>query len=320
MELHERRPAAKAGTGKLRPPARDRTFRPRVEPVDRLDLSGRRLVVVGGTAGLGRAIAAEAVVRGAGVTVVGRTFREKAAERVSFVPADLSSMRAAAALGRELPVDDCDVLLFTTGIFAAKVREETAEGLERDLAVSFLSRLAVLRELAGRLGSARQEGAFRPRVFVMGSPGWGELGTVDDLNSERSYRTMRAHGNTLAGNEALVLGGAHRFPGLDLFGLAPGVISTGIRANYLGEGTAAHRTAEGLIGLLTPSPAAYARRILPLLFSADLEGRGGRMFGRKGHPIRPTRGFGADYARRFLEEADVLLERALPPTAGPAPR
>lgn len=296
---------------RMRPPSRDRDLRLQLEPVEQLDLAGRRLVVVGGTNGLGRAIASAAVSRGAHVTVVGRTFRDTASEQLAFVPADLSSLREAVALGEKLPVEDSDLLLFTTGTFAGKVREETPEGAERDMAVSFLSRLAILRGLTDRLGTARAEQPFRPRVFVMGSPGWGELGTITDLNSERDYKAMKAHGNTVAGNEALVIAGDTRFPGPSFFGMAPGVIKTDIRANFLGEGSAAHRVTESLIGLLAQSADSYARRMLPLLFTPALEGHSGAMFGSKGTPVRPSRGFDKTYALRYLSESETLLDHAL---------
>ena len=45
-------------------------------PVEQLDLSSSKLAVVGGTNGLGRAIAQQALARGADVTVVGRTLRD----------------------------------------------------------------------------------------------------------------------------------------------------------------------------------------------------------------------------------------------------
>jgi hypothetical protein len=182
-------------------------------PIDRLDLSSKRLAVVGGTNGLGRAIAQQALARGADVTVVGRTLRDDPAARLTFVAADLSWMSEAVRVGRELPAESFDVVLFTTGIIAAKSREETPEHVERDVAISYLSRLAILQGLSDRLGSAREDRAPRPRIFVMGSPGTGAIGNPDDLNSEKDYRSMVAHGNTLAGNEILVLGAKDWFPG-----------------------------------------------------------------------------------------------------------
>ena len=279
-------------------------------PIDRLDLSSKRLAVVGGTNGLGRAIAQQALARGAEVTVVGRTFRDDPAARLTFVAADLSSMREAIRVGRELPAESFDVVLFTTGIIAAKTREETPEHVERDVAISYLSRLAILQGLSPRLGSAR-DAAPRPRVFVMGSPGTGEIGNPDDLNSEKNYRSMVAHGNTLAGNEILVLGAKGWFPGPAFFGLGPYLVKTGIRSNLLGDGSITHKLVETAVGIFMQSPETYAKRMVPLLFAPELEGRTGLMFGHKAQPIKPTQGLDSAYIHRYLSASDALLRRAL---------
>ena len=280
-------------------------------PIEQLDLSSKRLAVIGGTNGLGRAIARQALTRGADVTVVGRKFRDDPAARLTFVAADLSSMSEAVRVGRELPAESFDVVLFTTGIIAAKTREETPEHVERDVAISYLSRLAVLQGLSPRLGAARSDGAPRPRVFVMGSPGTGTIGNPDDLNSEDNYRSMAAHDNTIAGNEILVLGAKDRFPGPAFFGLAPYLVKTGIRSNVLGEGSLTHKLVETAVGFFMQSPEAYAKRMVPLLFAPDLEGRTGLMFGHKAQPILPTRGLDGAYIDRYLSASEGLLRRAL---------
>ena len=280
-------------------------------PVGQLDLSSKKLAVIGGTNGLGRAIARQALARGADVTVVGRTFRDEPAARLTFVPSDLSSMSEAVRLGLELPAESYDVVLFTTGIIAARTREETPEHVERDMAISYLSRLAVLQGLSPRLGSARPDGAPRPRVFVMGSPGVGQLGDPDDLNSEKNYRPMVAHGNTVAGNEILVLGAKERFPGPAFFGLGPYLIKTGIRSNFLGDGSLTHKLAETAIGVFMQSPEAYAKRMVPLLFAPELEGRTELMFGHKAQPILPTEGLDGAYVDRYLSASEALLHRAI---------
>ena len=284
-------------------------------PLDQLDLSSRKLTVIGGTDGLGRAIARQALARGAEVTVVGRTLRDAPAARLTFVAADLSSMSEARRLGLELPVESTDIVLFTTGIIAARTREETPEQVERDLAISYLNRLAILQGLSPRLGSARADGAPGPRVFVMGSPGSGMTGDPDDLNSEKDYKSMAAHGNTVAGNEVLVLGAQDRFPGPAFFGLAPYLIKTGIRSNFLGDGSLTHRLVETAVGLFMQSPETYAKRMVPLLFAPELEGRTGLMFGHKAQPILPTRGLDKAYVDRYLAASEALLRRALTTTA-----
>jgi NAD(P)-dependent dehydrogenase (short-subunit alcohol dehydrogenase family) len=283
-------------------------------PLAELDLAGRTAAVVGGTNGLGRAIALSMAARGARVIVVGRTFRDAGVKGLEHVSADLASMREAARIGRELPAG-LDVVVLTTGILAAPTREQTAEGLERDMAVSFLSRLALLRELAPRLVAAR--GARRPRVFVMGFPGTGQVGTqLDDWNAERAYDAMAVHMNTVAGNEALVLDAKQRYPELDVFGLNPGLVKTGIRANYLGEGSLKHRLAETLIGLFTPTPKAYGERTVPLLFAPELERRSGAMFHQKGHAILPTPELVGGRAGEIVAASEALVARALAAPAG----
>jgi NAD(P)-dependent dehydrogenase (short-subunit alcohol dehydrogenase family) len=290
-------------------PDRSMTMRPIA--VEQLDLSSKKLAVIGGTNGLGRAIAQQALARGADVTVVGRTFRDAPADRLTFMPADLSSMSEAARVGRELPAESFDIALFTTGIIAAKTREETREHVERDVAISYLSRLAVLQGLSPRLGSARRDGAPRPRVFVMGSPGVGTIGDPDDLNSEKNYKAMTAHANTIAGNEILVLGAKDRFPGPAFFGLGPYLIKTGIRSNMLGDGSITHKLVEAVVGLFMQSPETYAKRMVPLLFASELEGKTGLMFGHKAQPVLPTQGLDKAYVDRFLSASEALLRRAL---------
>jgi len=230
-------------------------------------------------------------------------------ENSSFMKADLSSMREAARVGRELDTA-LDAVLFTVGIMAAKVREVTAEGIERDMAISYLSRLAVVRELAPRLVS-RAAGKPAPRVFVMGFPGAGNTGDASDLNAEKRYDAMAVHMNTVVGNELLVLDGKKRYPHVSFFGLNPGLIKTNIRSNYLGAGSFAHRAAETLIGLMMPTPEQYAERVVPLLFAPELEGRSGAMFGKKGQAILPTDGIDEAHVTRFIGASEELIQQAL---------
>lgn len=276
-----------------------------------LDLNEWRVAVVGGTGGLGRAISRALASRGARVTVVGQTFRDSDLPRIDFVKADLGLMREAERVAKALPVETYDLVLFTTGIFAAPKREETAEGLERDMAVSYLSRLVMLREMAPRLGKDRPSGRMKPRVFVMGFPGAGQAGTLGDLNAERSYRAMTVHMNTVAGNEMLVLDAAKRYPGATFFGLNPGLIKTNIRDNFLGKDSVRSRVAEWMIGLLTPSPETYAERITPLLVSRDIETHSGAMFDQKGRAVLPSPKLAdRSHVGAFLSASEELVTRA----------
>lgn len=144
------------------------------KPVASLDLSAKKTLVVGGTNGLGRAIARLLASRGAEVTVVGQTFRDEGTPHITFSKADLSRMSEARRVGATLPVEALDVVLFTTGIIAGPSRQVTEDNIERDMAISYLSRLVALREMAPRLLQSRVSETTKPRVFVMGFPGTGE--------------------------------------------------------------------------------------------------------------------------------------------------
>jgi NAD(P)-dependent dehydrogenase (short-subunit alcohol dehydrogenase family) len=275
-----------------------------------LDLGDWKVAIIGGTGGLGRAMSRHLASRGASVTVVGQTFRDSGVQGLSFVKADLSLMREAKRVAEALGAEQLDLVVFTTGIFAAPERQETAEGIERDMAISYLSRLVMLREMAPRLGKDRPAGRLKPRVFVMGYPGTGQVGTLDDLNAEKSYVAFAVHMTTVAGNEMLVLDAVERYPHATFFGLNPGLAKTNIRDNFFGKESLKSRFVEGLIGLLMPSPETYAERMTPLLVSPDIEGHSGAMFDQKGVAVLPTpRLTDASYVTAFMTASEALVAR-----------
>ncbi|MHB0780412.1 SDR family NAD(P)-dependent oxidoreductase [Pseudomonas putida] len=288
----------------------DKSFNWNVANFGQLPAENMRIAVIGGTGGLGRALSHSLAKQGASVTVVGRTFRDQSLPGIRFVQGDLSLMSEAVRVVDELQVEQLDALVFTTGIFAASQRQETTEGLEEDMAVSYLSRLTILRLAAPRLGTERQSKAFKPRVFIMGYPGSGQTGTdLDDLNAERQYKSFAVHMNTVAGNEMLVVDAAKRYPHLSVFGLNPGLVKTNIRDNFLGKGSLKSKIAETLIGFFTPTAEQYAARISPLLLARALETHTGTLFNRKGQAIHPSAGLTPSHASKFLKGSEALVAR-----------
>lgn len=276
-----------------------------------LDLKGMQVAIVGGTGGIGRAFSRFMASRGASVVVVGQTFRDADVPGIEFLKTNLSLMREARRVGEALPAETLDLILFTTGIMAGPRREVTAEGIERDMAVSYLSRLVMVREIGPRLGKDRNQAPMKPRVFIMGFPGAGQGGKLDDLNAEKSYRRMAVHMNTVAGNEMLVLDSVKRYPKASFFGLNPGFIKSDIRSNLFGGKTLLYRLIESMTGLITPSAEDCAERLTPLLVSPDLEGHSGAMFDRKGHPVLPTpKLIDSSYVNEFLTASQALVARA----------
>jgi len=165
-------------------------------------------------------------------------------------------------------------------------------GIERDMAISYLSRLVILREIAPRLGRDRPAGSTVPRVFVMGYPGGNVEADVRDLNAEKSYSKWKTHAGTVAGNEALVLDAAQRYPHALFFGLNPGFVNTNIRGNLFGTNTFLLKLMEWLLSPFTITPETYAERIVPLLVTPALERRSGLMFNNKGEADQTQPGTG----------------------------
>lgn len=272
---------------------------------------GMRAVGGGGTGGLGRAVALWLAARGAEVTVIGQTFRDAGVARLSFVKADLNLMSEARRVADALPAEQLDLLIFTTGIFSSPRRETTAEGIERDLATSYLNRFVMLRALAPRLGTGRAVGARPARVFVMAFPGAGQAGDPDDLNSERAYRQMAAHMNTVAGNEALVLHAARTYPDLHVFGLNPGLVKTNIRANvHGGSDTLRFKVMEAMIGLFTPTAERYAEQLGPVILAPDLDGKSGVHFNAKGVAIAASTVMTVEHVERLIAASEELLKHS----------
>ena len=276
-----------------------------------LDLKGMKIAIVGGTGGIGRALSRFMASRGASILVVGRTFRDSDLSGVEFIKADLSLMHEAQRVAAALPADILDLVIFTTGIMAGPKRQETAEGLERDMAVSYLSRMVIVREIGPRLGKQRPVAPMKPRAFIMGFPGTGQAGKLDDLNAEKSYSRWAVHMNTVAGNEMLVLDAAKRYPNATFFGLNPGIIGTNIRSNLFGGDTHLYRFTEWMARLMAPSAENYAEHLTPLLVSPDLEGHSGAMFNRKGLASLSTpRLTDSSYRNAFVAASEALVSQA----------
>lgn len=308
---------------------------PKVEHLEEADLvaalSSSSILCVGCTRGVGEAIAKDACSRGARVTVVGRTDPvglRKLCTTVDFVRADLSLMGVATRVIRELPLRSVDTVVFTVGIVNGPARQESAEGIELEAAVSFLSRFvmtnALLRAQEAFEGKLVSTSTRKPRIFVMGFPGVPDTPQLEDFNWERSWQAWPSHKNTVVANDALVLGVAAKYPHLiNIYGLNPGVIKTDLMFDFLGgKDSWISRTQQFVIGLICPSADDYAPVAVQLLVSPQLESQNGASFNQYGEPIQSCGWLLAGKDRRQLvwDEAEKLQHRALSAVGSAEPR
>ncbi len=291
---------------------RSKDFQWQRAPLAQDAFNGKKVAVIGGTNGIGRALALALVKRGAEVLVVGRTLRDHGVPGLRFKHADLRQMKDARRVATELPAETLDMLVFTTGIMAGKQRQTSPEGIELDMAVSYLNRFVMVRELADRLGRDRRDTRIKPRVFVWGFPGTDQKGNLDDFNSDHSYGLMAAHSNTVIGNEALVLDGATRYPAVNFYGINPGLMRSTIRSGPLGAGSLGLRLIELLIGALFPSVEHYSENTLSLLLTPDIEHHSGALFNRHGDPIQPSASLArGSNLRKVIDASEKLSGKAL---------
>ena len=193
-------------------------------------------MITGATRGIGRAAAVEMARQGAEVALVGRdpdrveaSVEEARATqggaRVHGHVANLTLMANVRELAQELleRYDHIDVLANNAGALFAS-RKVTAEGFEQTFALNHLAPFLLTDLLRERLRDGR--------VVTTASDAHrsGHL-DLDDLQSERSYGSMRAYGTTKLCNILFTRELARRAPELHANCFHPGVVRTGFGKN-----------------------------------------------------------------------------------------
>ncbi len=204
-----------------------------------MEIAGKTVVITGGTDGIGAATALELRRRGARVWIIGRSHqkgqhlvaeaaREAGDGSLSFIAADFSLMAKVSATVAQLraTLAHIDVLVHCVGILIAH-KEYTAEGIEKDFAVGYLSRFVMTKALAeqGLLDASSlmvNIAASGPRV-----PGMARV-EFDDLAAVEARTGMQSHGQAQLANDLFSLEASRRW-GLAVIGYGPGSVDTGIR-------------------------------------------------------------------------------------------
>ena len=271
------------------------------------DFNGKHAVIVGGTNGLGRAIALQMLKHGAKVTVVGRTFRDEGSG-LDFIQADLSTLQNAKTAAEKINPVDLDYLILTTGIFSSVTRKANSEGVELDLAVSYLSRYVIMDHLAQQI---TKSSSGKSRVFIMGFPGMNVKANIDDFNSEKKYNAGTAHYNTIIGNEALV----HHYadaPNFNCYGLNPGLIKSDIRTGLTGKGSILTNFIEFILSVIYPDADTYAKSLLGVIQSEDLENRTGLMINRNMDIIHTSKQFkDPSFVQKVIQASKKIVDKVL---------
>jgi NAD(P)-dependent dehydrogenase (short-subunit alcohol dehydrogenase family) len=203
-------------------------------------MTGKTVLITGGTGGIGRATAIRLASMGARVGIVGRNLgraQRAAAEIcsesgnaiVDAFGADMSSQAEVRRLAREVLVayPRIDVLINNVGGFWSH-RHVTADGLERTFALNHLAPFLLTSLLLDRLI------ASAPARIVTVSSGAQSMGTIafDDLMGERKYSGQQAYNQSKLANVMFTYELARRLVGTGVTATAlhPGMTNTSFSA------------------------------------------------------------------------------------------
>jgi NAD(P)-dependent dehydrogenase (short-subunit alcohol dehydrogenase family) len=171
------------------------------------NMAAVRALVVGGTSGIGYAMACRVAneIKPSTVVISGRTQPQDIPHgNIEFRPIEATSMRQIkqytdafkSAQGQEQKLD---LLIMTQGILTTAGRTETAEGIDRKMALHYYGRQLLLRELLPTL----KEDAKVIIVLdgVLGSP---DKLDWEDLDLKKKFSLMGAANHCTSMNDGMV--------------------------------------------------------------------------------------------------------------------
>jgi len=247
-------------------------------------MTGRTVLVTGGSDGIGRAAALGLAAMGAHLAITGRDrgrtenaareIRAAGSGQVDVFVADLSSQSQVRRLADEVlqSLTRIDVLVNNAGGYW-NTRHVTADGLERTFAVNHLAPFLLTNLLLDRLENSA------PARVVTVSSNVQAIGRIDfeDLQGERSYSGARAYNQSKLANVlfSYELARKLRATSVTANALHPGVVRTSFGAEDPG----------GVQRLFTPfmrpfmkAPGQGAATSIHLASAPDLEQVTGRYF------------------------------------------
>ena len=202
-------------------------------------MTGRTVLVTGGTGGIGKATALGLAGLGAHVAITGRDrgrtenvareIRAAGDGQVAVFVADLSSQAEVRRLADEVlqVLPRIDVLVNNVGGYW-NTRHVTADGLERTFALNHLAPFLLTNLLLDRL---KQSAPARVVTVASNAQAMGRI-DFDDLQGERSYSGSRAYNQSKLANVLFTYELARRLRATSVTAnaLHPGVVSTAFGA------------------------------------------------------------------------------------------
>jgi NAD(P)-dependent dehydrogenase (short-subunit alcohol dehydrogenase family) len=276
-------------------------------------MTGRTVLVTGGTGGIGKATAAGLAVLGARVAITGRDRgrAEAAADeirtanggQVDVFVADLSSQAEVRRMAAEALADlpRIDVLVNNVGGYW-HTRHVTADGLERTFAVNHLAPFLLTRLLLERLG---ESGPARVVTVSSNAHATGQI-DFEDLQGERSYSGERAYSQSKLANILFTYALAKRLQGTSITAnaLHPGVVRTSFGAE---DPSGVQRVLVPVLRPFLKSPARGATTSIHLASAPGLAQVSGKYFVNGKPRASSPRSYDEAAAARLWEISEELV-------------
>ena len=280
-------------------------------------MTGKTVLVTGGTGGIGLATAAGLAGLGARVGIVGRdrSRAEAAAGRlratggyVEVFTADVSSQREVRRLAADAlaAFPRLDVLVNNVGGYWA-TRHTTADGLEHTFAVNHLAPFLLTNLLLDRLR------ASAPARVVTVSSGAQAMGRInfDDLQGDQQYNGQRAYNQSKLANVLFTYELARRLQGSEI---TANVLHPGVARTAFGREDS-RRWMRLLLPLVRPflkSPEKGAETSVYLSSSPEVDGVTGRYFANRRPKASSRASYDTATAARLWEVSTALVARTAP--------
>jgi NAD(P)-dependent dehydrogenase (short-subunit alcohol dehydrogenase family) len=249
-------------------------------------------LVTGGTDGIGKEVARGFARNGHRVLIVGRDeIKGLSCEKeiqtttgnveVQYIRADLSLMQNAVRLAEQVGkiAPGLHFLVHSAGIVRGR-RTVTAEGLESNFAVNYLSRFVLTTRLLPQL-EATSESGTKARILIISGAAQGGSIHFDDINLARRFSTLRMVMQCCRANDVFTREMAGRLSAtipvkVTINCLKIGVVKTNIRGEF-------PRWMKLLVPLLLDpllgqTPEEAAAPALKLLLDGEFEGLNGGLF------------------------------------------
>jgi len=283
-------------------------------------MTGKTVLITGGTSGIGLQSAAELAAMGARVIIVGRdagriekalaTVKARSSAGAASYLCDFSSLSSVNRLADEVlrDVPALHVLINNAGSVFAQ-RTLTADGFEATFAVNHLAHFVLTQRLLPLLASSA------PARIVTVASGRHFKSTMDfdDLGFERGYQVLRAYGRSKLANVLFASEQARRLEG------------TRVTSNSVHPGRVATNIWSGAPGWAKPLIRYWLSRtfitveegatpIIALASRPDLEDVTGQYFDR--HEAASPSGLAQDLemAARLWTESERLSAQGTSPS------